>query len=107
MNTGVRRLYFRLGLQSQGQPWLYVTRVAMAVAWRTEGGLALEFSCMSESPKELLKSLASLLYPPGRSNQTDPGATQASITRDASWRFPRAAESEDLSIRRQAAACRA
>lgn len=67
-NTGVRWLYFRLGLQSQGRPWLYFARV--------EGGLALKFSCMSESPKELLKSLVSLLYPrPIKSDgpRCDPG----------------------------------
>lgn len=62
-NTGVRQLCFRLGVQSQGRPWLYFARAAVAVAWRTEEGLALEFSCMSESRKELLKSLVSLLYP--------------------------------------------
>ena len=34
----------------------------MAAAWRMEGAVAVEFGCMSESPKEPLKSLASLMF---------------------------------------------
>lgn len=49
-------------LEEPGKVWLYLGRVTVAAAWRMEGAVALEFGCMSESPKEPLKSLASPLY---------------------------------------------